>query len=408
MKLLWVNTNFLHPTTKGGQIRTLEMLRQLCRRHEIHYVAVEDPLHPEGPARAKEYCARAYAFQHRFVDKQSPHFALQVARSLFESMPIGISRFHVPALGRFLAALVAKEPFDRAVCDFLHPASYFPNIDRAILFQHNVETMLWRRHAERDTNPLGRWYLRTQADRMYRYERKVCLAAGYVAAVSEQDARVMRELFGINHVRAIPTGVDVQGLTPPAPPPDRTIDLVFVGSMDWRPNVDGIQWFVREVLPLIRRQRPECSVAIVGRTPPSSITALGRGHERIRVTGTVPDIRPFLWSAAVSIVPLRIAGGTRLKIYEAMAARAPVVSTTVGAEGLEVHHPDDIRLADSPEAFAAACLELLGNAELRRCQAARAWDIVASGFSWEHVAACFERILEEAPRFAAPTQAAQP
>jgi glycosyltransferase involved in cell wall biosynthesis len=242
---------------------------------------------------------------------------------------------------------------------------------------------------------------------MFRFEGQACRAASRVVAVSEQDARTMRELFGVTRVTAIPTGVDIEGLTPPGPPPDLAIDLVFVGSMDWLPNVDGVQWFVREVLPLIRRQRPECSVAIVGRTPPSSIAALGRGDDRIRVTGTVPDIRPFLWSAAVSIVPLRIGGGTRLKIYEAMAARVPVVSTTVGAEGLEVHHPDDIRLADSPEAFAAACCELLANAELRRRQAAAAWDMVATQFSWEHVAGCFERVLDEAPQFAVRTQAAQ-
>jgi glycosyltransferase involved in cell wall biosynthesis len=223
MKLLWVNTNFMHPTTKGGQIRTLEMLRQLCRRH-------------------------------------------------------------------------------------------------------------------------------VQANRMFRFERQACRAAARVVAVLEQDACTMRELFGVTRVTAIPTGVDIVGFTPPAPPPDKTFDLVFVGSMDWLPNVDGIQWFVREVLPLIRRQRPECSLAIVGRRPPSSITALGIGDERVRVTGTVPDIRPLLWSAAVSIVPLRIGSGTRLKIYEAMAT---------------------------------------------------------AGFSWEHVVGCFERVLDEAPQFTVRTRAAQ-
>lgn len=399
MKLLWVNTNFLHPTTKGGQIRTLEMLRQLHRRHEIHYVAIEDPLHPEGPARAKEYCARAYAFQHRVRDKRSPRFLAELAMNLFDPMPLAIRRYHPPGMGAFLQRLIETERFDRAVVDFLNPASYFPRLERGILFQHNVETMIWRRRAQHASDPLRRWYFQLQASRMFRFERQACRTAARVAAVSEQDARTMLELFDVTRVSAIPTGVDIEGLTPPVPPPEKTIDLVFVGSMDWLPNVDGIEWFVREVLPLIRRQRPGCSLAIVGRTPPPSIAALGQRDERIRVTGTVPDIRPLLWSAAVSIVPLRIGGGTRLKIYESMAGRVPVVSTTVGAEGLEVHHPDDIRLADSPEAFAAACSELLANAELRRRQAAAAWELVATRFSWEHVAGCFERILDEAPQF---------
>ena len=399
MKLLWVNTNFLHPTTKGGQIRTLEMLRQLHRRHEIHYVAIEDPLHPEGPARAKEYCARAYAFQHRVRDKRSPRFLAELAMNLFDPMPLAIRRYHPPGMGAFLQRLIETERFDRAVVDFLNPASYFPRLERGILFQHNVETMIWRRRAQHASDPLRRWYFQLQASRMFRFERQACRTAARVAAVSEQDARTMLELFDVTRVSAIPTGVDIEGLTPPVPPPEKTIDLVFVGSMDWLPNVDGIEWFVRDVLPLIRRQRPGCSLAIVGRTPPPSIAALGQRDERIQVTGTVPDIRPLLWSAAVSIVPLRIGGGTRLKIYESMAGRVPVVSTTVGAEGLEVHHPDDIRLADSPEAFAAACSELLANAELRRRQAAAAWELVATRFSWEHVAGCFERILDEAPQF---------
>jgi len=185
MKLLWVNTNFLHPTTKGGQIRTLEMLRQLHRRHEIHYVAIEDPLHPEGPARAKEYCARAYAFQHRVRDKRSPRFLAELAMNLFDPMPLAIRRYHPPGMGAFLQRLIETERFDRAVVDFLNPASYFPRLERGILFQHNVETMIWRRRAQHASDPLRRWYFQLQASRMFRFERQACRTAARVAAVSE-------------------------------------------------------------------------------------------------------------------------------------------------------------------------------------------------------------------------------
>jgi len=398
MKILWVSTNFLHPTTRGGQIRTLEMLRRLHLRHEIHYVAIDDPLNPEGLARAPEYSTRAYPFRHAVRDKRSPGFALELARGVFDQEPLSIRRFHPPAMGTFLAQLMEKERFDRAVCDFLTPAAYFPNIERAVLFQHNVETMIWRRHAEHAGNPAARWYMRKQAERMFRFERDVCLRAGHIAAVSEQDAATMRELFGVKRVTAIPTGVDLEAFALPDPPPEIDADLAFVGSMDWRPNVDGVRWFVREALPLIRRVRPDCTLAIVGRTPDPSITALAREDARIRVTGTVPDIRPHLWRSALSIVPLRIGGGTRLKIYESMAGGVAVVSTSVGAEGLEVHPPEDIRIADSPADFAAACLELLSDVSLRRRQAAAARDMVAANFSWERVVECFERVLEAAPQ----------
>src|SRR5579875_510585 len=143
---------------------------------------------------------------------------------------------------------------------------------------------------------------------------------------------------------------------------------------------------------------PDCSLAIVGRTPPPAIAELAQRDPSIHITGTVPDIRPYLWNSAVSIVPLRIAGGTRLKIYEAMAARIPVVSTTIGAEGLAIQPPDDIRIADTPRDFADRCLELLSDSEARKRVAGAAWEMVNANFSWERVSRCFEQILLAGPK----------
>jgi glycosyltransferase involved in cell wall biosynthesis len=168
--------------------------------------------------------------------------------------------------------------------------------------------------------------------------------------------------------------------------------------MDWLPNVDGVLWFVREVLPLIRRKRPETTLAVVGRVPDAKIQQLGAEDQRIEITGTVPDIRPYLWGSLVSIVPLRIGGGTRLKIYEAMAAKIPVISTTIGAEGLTAHPPEDIRIADTPEAFAEQCLALLADPTARHCVAKAAWQMVHDHFSWDQVARSFERVMEQSPR----------
>src|SRR4029077_984513 len=139
--------------------------------------------------------------------------------------------------------------------------------------------------------------------------------------------------------------------------------------------------------------RPAATLTIVGRTPPPKITQLAAEDPAIQVTGTVADIRPYLWSSAVSIVPLRIGGGTRLKIYEAMAAQIPVVSTTIGAEGLSVNPPQDIRLGDSPQDFASHCIELPASSELRARQSRAAWEMVDANFSWEHVARCFEEVM---------------
>jgi len=160
-----------------------------------------------------------------------------------------------------------------------------------------------------------------------------------------------------------------------------------------------MRFFLTDVLPLIRRTRPECSVTIVGRKPTAEIATLARHAGKVHVTGTVDDVRPYLWGARVSIVPLRIGGGTRLKIYESMAAGTPVVSTRIGAEGLDVSHPLTIRLADTPEAFADECLMLLDNHDERDRMAVEAQKFVSSRFSWEHVVTEFESLLHVTPRF---------
>ena len=403
MKTLWVNSNFMHPTTKGGQIRTLEMLRHLHRWHEIHYVAIENPAQPEGPARAREYSHKSYPFPYRVPSKTSPAFYAELLRGLFSPTPVAVERFNPPGMRAFLEDLIRQEHFDCAVVDHLAPTSYFPDLPHAIFFQHNVETVIWRRHVEHAADPLRRAYFKLQADRMYRYERRVSQASGHIVAVSRTDADVMRRLFDVTRVTEIPTGVDIDYFLPgktgdSACQPVPTADLVFVGSMDWLPNVDAVLYFAREILPLIRQARPETTLAIVGRTPPPKIAQLAVADPRIHVTGTVPDIRPYLWNSAVAIVPLRIGGGTRLKIYEAMAAQIPVVSTTIGAEGLSVNPPHDIRLADAPAHFAAQCLELLTTPELRARLSQAAAAMVASHFSWEQVARAFEKIMQSAPR----------
>ena len=398
MKVLWVNSNFMHPTTKGGQIRTLEMLRHLHRWHEIHYVAIENPAQPEGPARAHEYSFRSYPFRHRVPPRASLAFWGQVAAGVFSSIPVAVSRFNPPGMRAFLADLIRRERFDCAVVDHLAPTSYFPDLEHSVFFQHNVETIIWRRFVEHATSPMRRLLFGIQAKRMFHYERRVSRAAGHVVAVSEADAEEMRRLFGVERVSAIPTGVNLEYFAPPSTRPDSAADLVFIGSMDWLPNADGVLYFVREILPLIRRRRPECSLAIVGRTPPANIARLAADHPGIAVTGTVDDVRPYLWGAKASIVPLRIGGGTRLKIYESMAAKTPVVSTTIGAEGLTVKHPENIRIADTPSDFADRCIELLEDADARERVANAAWEMVSANFSWERISRCFEAILEQSLR----------
>lgn len=391
MKILWVKTDFLHPTTKGGQIRTLEMLRQLHQQHEIHYVAFDDPSNPEGLRRSSEYSARAYPVAHQVVPKRSPRFALELIEGLFSTYPVAGARYRSEAMREIISRLLSEHDFDARICDFLTPSINIENMSGWILFQHNVETVIWERHAKSGRTPLHRAYFAQQARRMFEWERAVCQASSHVVAVSKIDEDIMRERFGIRATSSVSTGVDVDYFERPASARPR-YDLVFLGSMDWMPNIDGTQWFLSEVLPLIRVQKPDVRLAVVGRNPPPSLTAAA-SDDSVTVTGTVPDVRPYLWESAVSIVPLRVGGGTRLKIFEAMAAGTAVVSTSIGAEGLPVEDGETIRIADTAEAFAAECLDLLQNSSTRTTLAGRALELIRANFSWAQVTRQFEDTL---------------
>ena len=393
MKLLWVYSDFLHPTNRGGQIRTLETLKCLHRRHEVHYAGLWNPKFPEGPARATEYASYVYPVLQTVTEKTSPAFLIQLAKGLVTDIPVAVFRHRNDEMRAMVDRLLREHSFDHVVCDFLSSAPHFSDLSRAVLFQHNVEAMIWKRHVEHAGSSLRRNYFRRQARLMLEYERQVCRSVKNIIAVSDADAKKMRELYGVQHLAAVPTGVDL-GYFQPTEAAQPVTDLVFVGSMDWMPNIDGAVWFVNEVLPLIKRKVPGCSLAIVGRTPGREVTELAEREPGIRITGTVADVRPWLWESKVSIVPLRIGGGTRLKIYEAMAARTPVVSTAVGAEGLDITPGENILIADEPEAFAEACVRLLNDGNERRRLADAAWQHVETKHSWEAAAVEFERALD--------------
>jgi glycosyltransferase involved in cell wall biosynthesis len=229
---------------------------------------------------------------------------------------------------------------------------------------------------------------------MRRFERDTLARFGLVLAVSDADRGTFRRLYGSAvpaPVFVVKTGVDTSYFAPTATPP-RPRHLVFTGSMDWIPNQDAMVHFVRDVLPLVRREEPAVTLSIVGRAPTPAVQALGR-ETGIEVTGAVDDVRPHVAGAAVYVVPIRIGGGTRLKIFEAMAMGKAVVSTTVGAEGLPVTPGADIVIEDEPDRFAAAVIGLLRNDVRRSGLEQRARGLVVQKYDWAAVGAELERAL---------------
>jgi glycosyltransferase involved in cell wall biosynthesis len=267
-----------------------------------------------------------------------------------------------------------------------------------LLFEHNVESMIPRRHFEASRNPIAKLFWRLQWRRMERYERETCRRFTATVAVSETDQRYLKKLSGIDNVFVIPTGVDTNFFSP-REEPVKEKSLVFTGSMDWLPNEDAIKFFAREILGKIKRSIPTVQLTVVGRNPSQSLLKALEAYPEITVTGRVDDVRPYIASHALYIIPLRIGGGTRIKAYEAMAMGKAVVSTTIGVEGLPIRDGEYVVLADNAAAFAEAIVELLCHDESREKLALRAMNFVRYNFSWVHAAQVF---AEACRRVAAP------
>jgi len=398
MRILWLKTELLHPLDKGGRIRTYHMLRVLHRLHHVTYLTLDDGASaPDAHEQAQEYCSELVTVPFRTSPKKSLAFYKEVCHNLISPLPYAVWKYRSQAFRSTCERLLHSTDVDVIVCDFLTPAVNLPPRPRqpVILFQHNVEADIWRRHWQVATRAVSRAYLRGQWRRMVTFEQQACQDVDRVIAVSETDAERMRQEYGIRAVSTVPTGVDTSFFRPSAAPVRDPDSLVFTGSMDWLPNEDGIQFFVHQVLPLVRRECPDVTVTIVGRHPTHAVRRLADPDRGIAVTGGVPDIRPFLERAAAVIVPLRIGGGTRLKIFEAMAMGCAVVSTSVGAEGLPIQDGTHLLIADSPHDFAGACVRLLRDPELARRLGAHAADHVQTYYGWDAAAFRFADICHD-------------
>ncbi len=394
MHILWLKTELLHPVDKGGRIRTYNMLRELRRQHRVTYLTLDDgDAAPDAVARADEYCTDLVRVPFRTAPKRSARFFGELAANLASPLPYAVAKYRSAGMRREIERLVGRGDVDVLVCDFLAPSLNVPDglPCPTVLFQHNVEAMIWQRHTEMAAHPVKRRYMGEQWRRMRAFEASECRRFDRVIAVSEVDRDVFAGEYGVVEPLAVPTGVDVHFFDPRAvaAAPRSATELVFTGSMDWLPNEDAILWFAAEILPRIRAQVPDATLTVVGRNPTPRVRELGERDPAVRVTGGVPDVRPYLARGAAFVVPIRIGGGTRLKIYEAMAMEVPVVSTTVGAEGLPVVPGREYLCADDPQAFADATVRLLRAPDEARALGVRAAEAVRAQFSWGRVAEQF-------------------
>lgn len=398
MKILWVKAGKLLPVDTGGKIRSYNILRRLAARHDVtllsYYSGERDQAYQQDIV---EHLPGALTVHTGVLDSNRLANGLDYLKKLWNPAPYAVTKFTSPKVQRKVAELFSKRRFDVAVCDFLAASLNFPRLleTPTLLFQHNVESSLWRRQAQHEPGLANRMVFKLEAAKMLRYESAALSRFHHVIAVSENDRQLMSSMTEASRISVVPTGVDLQQYRAAREGSNESVAdplLVFVGSMDWEANIDAVDYFCREIWPAVKRAVPGTRFRIVGRNPHARVNKLA--SDSIEVTGTVASVIEHYRDASVNIVPLRIGGGTRLKIYEAMAMGKATVSTSIGAEGLDVNDGTDILIADSPEKFAESIIALLTKEHLRQ-QIEKGASEQAARYDWSVITDRFEEVLEQ-------------
>jgi polysaccharide biosynthesis protein PslH len=395
VRILWVKAGGLLPLDSGGRIRSYNLVRELAKRHQVTFFGFHAGGSSGTHAELSNFCEQVVCVPLDLPPAKSFAEFREYLSGILSRQPYNLRKYCRRQVASELRLLVQRERFDVLVCDFLVPAAAVPwDIPcPKVLFTHNVEATIWRRHYEVASNPLWKLLSWREWRAMEGAEKQYLQKADVVIAVSVADRDVFAQVISPEKIAVTATGVDVEYFQP-RPGTEEEKTLVFTGSMDWLPNEDGIFYFMQEILPRIAQEIPAVKLIVVGRRPSPRMQSLAETNAQVQLTGRVEDIRPHLARGTVCIVPLRIGSGTRLKIFEAMAMAKPVVSTTIGAEGLAVQHGTHLFLADSPEDFAKYVILLLRDETLRERLGAAARSLVENNFSWSSVAREFEAVLE--------------
>ena len=388
-KLLWLNCRLLHPLIGGDRLRTFHMLRNLKAYFAITYVCpIFTTDSQDSISSAESYCDTLIFYDHTIPSKGSREFNLAVLwNCLFGTLPYMARKYVSGELHKWLRKEVVGGDFDLIVCDYLVSYAHLLTLGEklstpTIVFQHNVESLIWLRHSVAASNIIKRWIYRRELKLTEKMEDQCGRNAQGQITVSPDETNYFRDRRGMNNVLGdVPTGVDADYFTPNQNFEPYT--LAFLGSMDWEANAIAVRNFLEFNYPEIKLHFPSVRFIIIGRNPPTDLLATSLRDPTIEVTGTVSDVRPYLSSASIMVLPLTVGGGTRVKVFEAMAAGLAVVSTSIGVEGLPVENGKHALVAETGSPFTDAIISLLSNKSRRDkiAQTARTW--VEQNASWK-------------------------
>ncbi|MFI5459067.1 MAG: glycosyltransferase [Isosphaerales bacterium] len=393
LKVVMVASELPSPPTTGGRIRTLNLALSLARAHQITIIAHRSDESAEAARFLRERGIETVLVDRAVAAKSGPRFYGRLAANLASAVPYSVASHCSTALRGAVHAHARCHRVDLWQVESTVLADAVAGLKgrpRVVVAQ-NIESMIWQRYHEHETALLRRWYIKQQWRKFERFERRAFAAATRVVAVSEHDAALIRDRFGGREVDVVDNGIDRGYFEAVRRDPDPGT-ILFLGSLDWRPNLDAVGLLLDLIFPAVRAAEPAARLLLVGRKPPPALVQRVRDLPGVELHPDVPDVRPYLARSGAMVVPLRIGGGSRLKILEAMAAGLPVISTRVGAEGLELVPGQNYIAADAPELMVEALLATIRDPRPARAMAGRSRAFVLDRYDWDTLAERLERV----------------
>lgn len=393
MNVLVVCSRIPRPTWGAGT-RNIALLRALAARHHVALLALVDASDPDPAARDISHLAGLAAPIRLVPVPGGQGKRLRQLAAVARGRSYQLEECSPHAAAAPLAELFAAGHFDAVLFESALTAGYpVPPGTRVLVDQHNLEYELVRRTFEQERNGPRKWYAALEYRALRSAELARCRRADAVTVTSERERRILADLLPGTPVAVVPNGVDVAAFTPAAPDEEVPNRVVFTGTLGYHPNVQAVLHFARACWPRIHAELPDAEWQIVGSYPPPEVQRLAE-LPGVTVTGTVPEVQPYLHAASVAVVPLLVGGGTRLKILEALATGKAVVTTSVGCEGLALTPGEHALIEDDPEAFAAAVIALLRDPARRAALGTAGRALVEAQYSWERCAEPLLGVLE--------------
>jgi len=384
MNILFLSTENPYPPDHGHHIRTYNILKHLSKGNNVYFIGFaknSDEL--KYKKHLEQFCKGVDIFMIS-SGKNKFYFMLSLFLNLFSLKPFAVTRYFKKEAQSRIAQILKEEKIDLVHFDMLHLAMYFDTIGSTpkILVNHNVESLRLKRLIKVQKNLLIKLYLYIQYLKLARYEKKACPKFEKCVVVSDADKEILKGMCLTNNFEIVPNGVDIEYFKPAT----GTIEpntIVWTGGMAGLYNKDAVNFFLDDILPIIKAKIPKVKVTFVGTSPTSKLIKAAKESSHVKIAGYVDDVRPYLAVSAVFIAPLRSGSGTKIKVLNALAFEKAVVTTSIGAEGINVEHKKNIFISDKAKEFAEQTIYFLENPQVAKKIAENGRKFIEDNYAWE-------------------------